>query len=172
LIRGHLYRLHQTKMDENAKPALLTAASEHIADVVYSVAFDVCNEIIDAGGDQEATLECANRVVARYVGEGIKVRKKPAPRAKTSAVKDKQVDTLTAASRKLNKQKYLWMYHPKTERFSYTTDVMLSTGYPLRDNQTSKITCIIDDNGTKPLTIQDAKIATSYGLDVDFDAVE
>jgi hypothetical protein len=159
-------------MDENAREELLGPASEHIKDVIYTVAFDVCNEIIDAGGDPDATLECANRVVAKYVGDGIKVRKKPAPRAKAPTVKDKQIDTITAASRKLNKKNVLWMHHPETDEYSYTTDIMLKNGHPLRNNNTSKIEQVIDDGGVKPLTIADARIAVSYGLDVDFDSVE
>lgn len=158
-------------MSEETREALIATASDHIKDIIYTVAFDVCNEIIEAGGNQEATLECANRVVARYVGEGIKVRKKPAPRAKAPQ-KDKQVDAVTAASRKLNKKSFTWIHHPETEDYSYTTDVMLKNGHPLRNNHTSKIEKVINEEGALALTVTDAKIALSYGLDVDFEAVE
>ena len=151
------------------------AAEDAVANLIYTVVFDVANEIISAGAEQDAVLKCANTVINKYVEGGIKVRKKPAPKAKVSKVsaKDKPVDALTAASRKLNNlaENLVWMFHPNTKEYSYTTSVKLANGYPVRNNMTHKVEMVIGEDSTNPLTIQDAKIAQSMGLDVDFDAI-
>ena len=78
------------------------------------------NEIISVDGDQEAVPRCANSVVNKYIEGGIKVRKKPAPK-KTQAskvpAKDKPVDALTAAYRKINNlgENLVWMYNPQSD---------------------------------------------------------
>ena len=151
------------------------AAGDALGNIMYTVAFDVANEIIGAGADQEEVLACANAVLNRYVEGGIKIRKKPAPKAKVSkvAAKDKPVDALTAASRKLNNlaENLVWMFHPNTKEYSYTTSVRLANGYPVRNNMTHKVEMVISEDSTSALKIQDAKIAQSMGLDVDFDAI-
>ena len=155
---------------------IVKAAVDAVGNLVYTVVFDVSNEIISAGAEQDAVLQCANRVVNNYVDGGIKVRKKPAPKAKVSKVpaKDKPVDALTAASRKLNNlgENLVWMYHPQSNEYSYTTSMKLATGYPVRNNMTHKVVMVIGDESTGPLTVKDAKVATAMGLDVDYDAIE
>lgn len=156
---------------------VVKSAGNIVGDLVYSVVFDTCNEIISvAGVDQEKVLEAANVVVNRYVDGGVKVRKKPAPRPKApkAPAKDKPVDILKAASRKLNSltDNMVWVVHPDSDEFSYTTSVKLATGYPVRNNMTHKVTSIVNDEATAPLTMKDAKIALSLGLEIDYDSVE
>ena len=155
---------------------IVKAAVDAVSNLVYTVVFDVSNEIISAGAEQDAVLQCANRVVNKYVEGGIKVRKKPAPKAKASKApaKDKPVDALTAASRKLNNlgENLVWMYHPQSNEYSYTTSMKLATGYPVRNNMTHKVVMVIGDESTGPLTVKDAKVATAMGLEVDYDAIE
>ena len=155
---------------------IVKAAVDAVSNLVYTVVFDVSNEIISAGAEQDAVLQCANRVVNKYVEGGIKVRKKPAPKAKVSKApaKDKPVDALTAASRKLNNlgENLVWMYHPQSNEYSYTTSMKLATGYPVRNNMTHKVVMVIGDESTGPLTVKDAKVATAMGLEVDYDAIE
>lgn len=156
---------------------VVKSATNVVGDLVYSVIFDTCNEIITvAGVDQEKVLEAANVVVNRYVDGGVKVRKKPAPRPKAqkAPAKDKPVDILKAASRKLNSltDNMVWVVHPDSDEFSYTTSVKLATGYPVRNNMTHKVTSIVNDEATAPLTMKDAKIALSLGLEIDYDSVE
>lgn len=130
---------------------------------------------ISSGADQDKVLECANTALNKYVGGGLKVRKKPAPRAKPAKAppKDKQVDTLTAASRKLHNltSNVTWLVHPENDEYSYTTSVKLANGYPVRNNITRKVVMIALDEASPPLTGKDAKIALSLGLDVDYDSI-
>jgi ribosomal protein L16/L10AE len=112
--------------------------------LMYTVVFDTVNEIImTAGGDQAKSLEAANEVVNRYLEGGIKIRKKPAPRAKTTKTpaKEKQVDALTAASRKVKSMasNVFWMQHPEDPDYPYTPSIRLSkNGFPVRNNHTKK----------------------------------
>jgi hypothetical protein len=160
------------------KKELVSTANSAVGDIIYSVAFDVCNEIItkDTGADQAKVLEAANAVVARYIDDGVKVRKKPSPRPKSTKApaKEKPVDALKAASRKMSSlaDNIVWIVHPDSEDLSYTTSVKLATGYPVRDNTTNKVTSVATDDATVPLTVPDAKLALSYGLQVDYDCVE
>lgn len=156
---------------------IVQSASNIIGDLVYTVVFDTCNEIIAAGGvDHEKVLEAANTVVNKYVDGGVKVRKKPAPRPKVpkTSVKEKPVDILKAASRKLNSltDNVVWVVHPESDEYSYTTSVKLATGYPVKNNMTHKVVLVANDESTAALTVKDAKIALSLGLDIDYDSVE
>lgn len=156
---------------------IVRSASNIVGDLVYTVVFDTCNEIIAAGGvDQEKVLEAANTVVNKYVDGGVKVRKKPAPRPKVpkTSVKEKPVDILKAASRKLNSltDNVVWVVHPESDEYSYTTSVKLATGYPVKNNITQKVVLVATDESTAALTVKDAKIALSLGLDIDYDSVE
>ncbi len=156
---------------------LVSSANAAVGDLIYTVAFDVCNQIItDTEVDQSKVLEAANTVVTKYLSDGVKVRKKPSPRPKAArpAPKDKPVDVLKAASKKMSSlsDNITWISHPESDDLSYTSDVKLSNGYPVRDNTSGKVTSVVTDDATVPLTVQDAKIALSYGLDVDYDCVE
>ena len=153
------------------------SANSAVGDLIYTVVFDTCNEIISAGSvDQEKVLEAATIVLNKYVDGGVKIRKKPSPRPKVpkAPTKDKPVDVLKAASKKLNSltNNVLWVAHPESDEYSYTTSVKLHTGYPVRSNITQKVVSIVTDDATGPLTIKDAKIALSLGLEVDYDSVE
>lgn len=155
---------------------VMQSASGAVGDLVYTVVFDVCNEIISAGVDQEKVLEAANTVVNKYVDGGVKVRKKPSPRPKApkAPAKDKPVNILDAASKKLNSltNNVVWVVHPESDEYSYTTGMKLATGYPVRNNMTHKVVSIVNDEATAPLTVKDAKIAMGLGLEVDYDSVE
>lgn len=156
---------------------VVKSATNIVGDLVYTVVFDTCNEIIAAGGvDQEKVLEAATTVVNKYVDGGVKVRKKPAPRPKTpkAPAKEKPVDILKAASRKMNSltDNVVWVLHPESDEYSYTTSVKLATGYPVKSNMTQKVVLVANDESTAALTVKDAKIALSLGLDIDYDSVE
>ncbi len=161
---------------EDLQEGTAKSAVKVVGDLVYSVIFDVANEIISKGVDQDVVLEAANAIVNKYVDGGVKVRKKPSPRPKApkAPAKDKPVDILKAASRKLNSltDNMVWLTHPDSDEYSYTTSVKLATGYPVKNNMTHKITSIVNDDATAPLTVKDAKIALSLGLEIDYDSVE
>lgn len=168
-----------TKMsgDEEVRENLKVASLDAVNNLLYTVVFDVSNEIISSGGaDQEKVLEAANTVINRYVDGGIKVRKRPVPRPKTAKApaKAKPIDTLTAASRKLKSltDNILWLAHPDNEEYAYSTSVKLATGYPVKNNATNKIVMVATDESSGPLTIKDARIAVSLGLDVDYESIE
>ena len=64
-----------------------------------------------------------------------------------------------------------WLVHPENDEYSYTTSVKLATGYPVRHNITRKVVMVATDEASAPLTVKDAKIALSLGLDVDYDSI-
>jgi len=152
---------------------LLKTANEATSNLIYTVLFDLCSELISNGvADEAKVLEMASTVVQKYVEGGIKVRKKPAarPRVAKAPAKDKPIDALTAASRKMDNvsNKIVWITHPDDDDFSYSTNIKLANGYPIKNNDTGKIVMVATDNEAVPLTVKDAKIAHSYGLDVDY----
>ena len=120
--------------------------------------------------------EATGNLIQKYLETGVKVRKKPAVRQKApkAPAKDKPVDALTAASKKMNSLtgKILWVTHPDDENYSYSTNVKLANGFPLKDNSTGKVVMVVTDEESIPLTIKDAKVALSYGLEVDYDNLQ
>ena len=153
--------------NEQFRENAVKAGEETIANIVYTVVFDTCNEMITAGVDQDMALQCANSVVNRYLDGGIKVRKKPAPRAPKGTTKSKNIDAMTAASRKqlMNMgEKCTWVYHPNNNEYSYTTGIRLESGYPVRENATRKICYVINDTETRDLSNNDVRMAKSFGL--------
>lgn len=149
-------------------------------DLVYTVVFDVCNEVIRQNpeiGDKNF-LECGNAVIEKYVESGIRVRKKPAPRQskpRATVAREKATDMYTAASRKAasrrNVSSYNWVQHPDNENYVYTKDVSLKNGYPLIEVGIKKVVGVINEEGTKGLTSDDAKIAASYGLEINHKSI-
>ena len=161
---------------EESKDILLKNAAGVVGDLIYTVVFDTCNEIISMGVEQDKVLQAANKVVNSYLDAGIKVRKKPAPRPKTSKApaKEKPIDVLRAAHRKLHSlaDNIIWVSHPDSDEYSYTTTVKLARGYPVKKNSTQKVVMVVNDDKTEMLSLSDAKIAMSLGLDIDYDSVQ
>ncbi len=162
--------------DDKHREQLRVAAVDAVSNLMYTVVFDTVNEIITtAGADQAKALDAANSVIAKYLEGGVKVRKKPAPRAKAAKApaKDKPVDVLTAASRKAKNaaSNLVWLEHPESSEFSYTAGLRLATGFPVRNNLTNKIVMVATEDSTEKLTVKDAQIAMSYGLAIDLDSV-
>lgn len=163
--------------NDDIRNKLLTASTDAISNIIYTVVFDLSNEIIiSSGADQEKILEIANQVVNKYVEGGIKIRKRPVakPRVTKQPNKDKPIDTLTAASRKMKSlyDNVVWIAHPDDNNYSYTLNIKLATGYPVRNNETNKIEYVATDETNAPLTIQDARLAASFGLDVEFSSIK
>lgn len=166
-------------MEEFSKESItsITAIAEKaVGDLIYTIVFDLSNEITNTTDvPAEKVLEAASSVVNKYITGGIRIRKKPVPRAKTERVpaKEKQVDTLTAAQRKINNlsNAFVWVVHPEDEKYSYSTSAKLASGYPVRDNITHKVVMVATENECIDLTVKDAKVALSLGLDVDFSKV-
>jgi hypothetical protein len=162
-------------MNETRENTAKTAVSL-MGDVIYTIVFDISNELISAGIDAEKVLECANKVVNNYVEGGIKVRKKPAPRKtqpKASA-KSTPIDLLKAAHKKMHSltDNITWIEHPDSKDYCYTTSVKLVKGYPVKNIKTQKIEMVVNDEATVPLTVNDAKVALTMGFDVDYDHVQ
>lgn len=162
---------------EESKENLIKTAGHVVGDLIYTVVFDTCNEIISMGLDQEKVLAAANTVVNNYLQGGIKVRKKPAPRPKVqkaTSTKDKPIDVLKAAQKKLHSlsDNIVWVVHPDSDEYSYTTSIKLAKGYPVKNNATQKIEMVVNDETTGPLTVNDAKIALAMGMDINYDSVQ
>lgn len=166
-------------MEDNKdfKDSLVKVANEATGNLLYTVVFDLSNDLITKGAvDEQTVLESASSTIQKYLDTGIKVRKKPVVRQKApkAPAKDKPVDALTAASKKINSLtgKILWVTHPEDDNYSYSTNVKLANGFPVKDNLTGKIVMVATDEESIPLTIKDAKVAQSYGLDVDYDSIQ
>jgi hypothetical protein len=166
-------------MEDNKdfKESLVKVANEATGNLVYTVIFDMANDLIAKGAVDEATvLESASGTIQKYLDTGVKVRKKPVarPKAPKAPTKEKAVDAMTAASKKLNSLtgKMLWVTHPEDDNYSYSTTVKLANGFPLKDNSTGKIVRVVTDDNAVALTVQDAKVAISYGLEVDYDSIQ
>lgn len=142
-----------------------------INDLIYTILYDYTNEIIAAGMDEGEALKTANVLAERYIESGIKMRKKPAPRAKPKA----KNDAISAASRKTKKSmsnEIVWVVHPSDETYLYSTSHQLSTGYPIKHSETNLIVGVIDDDSSHALTPDDAKVAVSLGMKVDYSSIE
>lgn len=166
-------------MEDNKdfKDSLVKVANEATGNLIYTVVFDMANDLITKGVVDEATvLESASGTIQKYLDTGVKVRKKPVVRQKApkAPAKDKPVDALTAASKKMNSLtgKILWVTHPEDENYSYSTNVKLANGFPVKDNTTGKVVMVVTDEESIPLTVKDAKVAMSYGLEVDYDNIQ
>lgn len=162
-----------TKSEEIAqlKQSLLHGANNVIGDLLYTAICDTCNEIISVcpGVDEAAALKAANKVATRYFEEGVKVRKKPVPRAKTTkSPKPQSMDLLSAANKKQSSQLQIntWKKHPNSDEYSFAP-VTFATGYPLRNNKTGKLVRMITDNDTHVPTKEDLKIALTYALEYE-----
>ena len=157
-------------IDDEGKVA---GAAKLIGDIAYSIVFDTTNEMISAGFNQAKALECANNVMSRYVEGSIKIRKKPAPRApKPKAAPQNDVTTAASSKRQSVSGSFVWVSHPEDSNYQYTTSAKLATGYPLKDTNNNKIVGVIGDESISSLTMRDAKIATSFGLQVDRSSIE
>ena len=157
----------QNVTDEMRKGAV-AAAESIVGDLVYTVMFDFANELIATEqADTDKVLAIANAVVAKYV-DGVKIRKKPAPRATKAPVK-KQVDVLTAAGRKLHNlgREIVWMFHSDSSAYSYGSNIYLVNGHPVRDNTTKQIVYVVNERDTSRLTDDDVRAAVAMGLPVD-----
>jgi hypothetical protein len=143
----------------------VSASSDALASLVYTVISDTCNEMIAAGLDQAKVLECANSITKKYVENSIKMRKRPASRATKPTKPTKDI----SVSRTKNKETPVWVTHPANTEYQYTTSIKLTNGYPVRTD--NMIVGVIDDNTCRPLTADDARIAISHGLVVDFDNI-
>ena len=165
-------------MEDNKdfKENLVKVANEATGNLIYTVIFDMANDLITKGVvDEETVLKSASETIQKYLETGVKVRKKPAVRQKVpkAPAKDKPIDALTAASKKLNSLtgKILWVTHPEDDNYSYSTNVKLANGFPVKDNLTGKVVMVVTDEASIPLTVKDARVALSYGLEVDYDNV-
>lgn len=161
------------KEDSQLKQSLLHGANNIIGDLLYTAICDTCNEIISVcpGVDEAAALKAANKVATKYFEEGVKVRKKPAPRAKTTkSPKPQSMDLLSATNKKQSSQLPIttWNKHPKSDKYSFAP-ITFATGFPLRNNQTGKLVGIITDHDTHIPTKEDLKIALTYALEYEVD---
>lgn len=158
------------KMEGINRESLLPVAQDTLKNLIYSVICDVCNEVITncPNADSKVVLTAANAVIDKYVGEGVKVRKKPAPRSKT-AVKpaQKKVDLYTAVKSRNDEMKIpSWMKHPHNDEYSFAT-IKFPTGYPVRNNKTGKLVGVATDNEVHALTKDDITYARMYSLEID-----
>lgn len=60
----------------------------------------------------------------------------------------------------------VWHWHMDEYDYSFTTDIELYTGYPVKDNTTNKVVFVVGKDGVTDLTKEDIKVARQYGLKV------
>lgn len=159
---------------EELKQSLLHGANNAIGDLLYTAICDTCNEIISVcpGVDEAAALKAANKVATKYFEEGVKVRKKPAPRAKTTkSPKPQSMDLLSAANKKQSSQLPIttWSKHPGSDKYSFAS-IYFDTGYPLRSNKTGKLVAMVTEKDAHAPSKDDLKIALTYNLEYEEDS--
>lgn len=153
------------EQEKKSLDELVSASARLCGDLLYTAIYDLSNDLIKKGLDEALVLECANELSSRYFSDGIKVRKKPAPR--TSKPSTKTSGSSSAKTKKVSGKTISWIFHPSTEEFSYTPDITLTNGFPLRDNSTQKVIGTINKDGVGYLTMEDMKTAFLHELMVD-----
>lgn len=164
-------RYKYTHIMEEIRSKLQGPTENLLNDLIYTVLFDYTNEIIESGVDETEALKVANVLVEKYIEHGIKMRKKPASRAKPKT----KNDAVSAASRKMKKSianDIVWIVHPSDNTYLYSTSHQLSSGYPIKNSENNLIVGVIDDTSSHLLTMDDVKIAVSLGMQVDYNSVD
>jgi hypothetical protein len=135
-------------------PDAIEAANSAVSDLIYTVVYELSNNLVEKGLPESIVFEEASALISKYNEEGMKIRKKPAPRKKKDGVEAK-------------KGNFVWLVHPNERKYSYTKDIPLARGYPLRDNSTGKIVGVITDDDCEALDSVDIKVVLSHGLEVE-----
>ena len=156
-----------------SRDQLAVAAADTVTNLFYTAIFDTCNEIIAAGiGDENIILSCGNTVANKYAGDGVKLRKKPAPRVAKAQVTDAIGAARKIKQKKATTEEVIWIVHPGSNgKFLYAMNVQLANGHPLKDASTHMIVGVVDKETCKELTSADAKVALSLGMKVDYDQI-
>ena len=59
-----------------------------------------------------------------------------------------------------------WHWHVDEYDYSFTTDIKLATGYPVKDNGSGKIVLVVGEDGVTDMTEKDKKLAIQHGFEV------
>lgn len=154
--------------------AKIETCSSIVADLVYTIIYDFSNRLIlDNNYDSKQVISLANQVLSDYKEGNVRVRKKPAPRARAPrAAKDKPVDLVTAARIKLQQEKpsanIQWELHPNNgpdKKYSFTRSFLLpGGGIPLKNNHTDQIVACIGKTKTDRLNKKQVQFLSEMGL--------
>lgn len=158
-------------MEEIKGEQLAGIAQDALKNILYSVICDVCNEVITQcpNADSKVVLTAANTVINKYVGEGVKVRKKPTPRSKTVVkTTQKKMDIFNVMNNTRNDEYKIpsWMTHPNVDYLSFAT-VKFPSGHPVRNNKTGKLVGIATDDEIHAPTKDDITYARMYSLEFE-----
>lgn len=146
---------------------IVESANKIVADIIYTVMSDLSSELIKEGLDSDTVLKCANNLSSNYLGEGVKIRKKPAPRAPKAPGTTKSSGTAKTRSKPVPKT-LTWEPHPgDPENFSFTRDISLRRGLPVRLNKNKKIVYVGGKDDVYSLDVDDALQLSNYNLSCD-----
>lgn len=173
-----------TKKEEDLDNTLtkIDTCSSIVADLIYTIIYDFSNRLIlDDNCDSKQVISRANQVLSDYREGNVRVRKKPAPRARAPrAAKEKPVDLVTAARIKLQQEKpagvnVQWVLHPDNgpdKKYSYTTSFVLpGGGIPLKNNHTDKIIGYVGKKKIDSLSKKHVQFLSEMGLQTgDYDS--
>lgn len=80
-----------------------------------------------------------------------------------------QVDIMDRITHELERTRLhdiTWHWHVDEYDYSFTTDIKLATGYPVKDNGSDKVVLVVGENGVTDLTEEDKIVAKRYGFEL------
>lgn len=156
--------MSQDNLEKKTFEEIVGSANKIVADIIYTVMSDLSSELIKEGLDSDTVLKCANNLSSNYLGEGVKIRKKPAPRAAKVPGAAKSSGTTKTRSKPAPKT-LTWEPHPgDPENFSFTRDIVLKKGLPVRLNKNKKIVYVGGKDDIYNLEVEDAMLLSNYNL--------
>ncbi|ORX91243.1 hypothetical protein K493DRAFT_304212 [Basidiobolus meristosporus CBS 931.73] len=128
---------------------------------------DFSSKLIKEGLDSDTVLKCANNLSSNYLGEGVKIRKKPTPRAPKAPGTTKSSSTTKSCSKPTPKT-LTWEPHPgDPENYSFTRDIVLKKGLPVRYNKNKKVVYVGGKDEVYDLEVEDAMLLSNCNLVCD-----
>ncbi len=76
------------------------------------------------------------------------------------------MDKLTHDMENINITEVTWHWHVDEYDYSFTTDIKLATGYPVKDNGSGQIVLVVGEDGITDLTENDKILAIQHGFEV------
>lgn len=144
------------------KDDIVDIAQKALNDIIYTVIFDLSNEMIANGIDQDQVLTCATSLTSKYMSSGVKIRKKPAPRSRKT-----EGNPVKSTKSSKVKQELEWVKHPSNPNYLFLKSFTCEGAYPLLDMSSKKIIAMIDDTSVREITPQDKATLFLNGISLD-----
>ena len=76
------------------------------------------------------------------------------------------MDELTRDMKNIKVTEITCHWHVDEYDYSFTTDIKLATGYPVKDNGSDKIVLVVGEDGVTDMTGDDIQLAIQHGFEV------